>query len=175
MSNHPTEDRVAAALAAATQPEDETPWAKLTTPLPMTHAEVSTVLYRAEHLEEFAVGPHMDGPTLRAEASRARIIQDLARRDSYMAAFSAALELAATLPVLPAATNIHNATWHSEVYLTLRYHDDAEAVRKVAAHLGLSVTEKPEGQCVHLVATGTAENGVRFEAYTLIDAPAVAE
>ncbi|WP_433406911.1 hypothetical protein [Streptomyces sp. CA-146814] len=175
MSDQLTEERITAALAAVAQPEGETPWAELATPLPLTHPDVCAVIYRAEHPDEFAGLPGPDGPTLQAEASRARIIRDLARRDSYRAAFEAALELAATVPVLPDATNVHNAVWHSEVYLTLRYHDDAEAVRRVAAHLCLEITERPEGECVHLVATGTADNGVRFEAYTLTDAPAVAE
>ncbi|QQZ54108.1 hypothetical protein IFE09_11120 [Streptomyces microflavus] len=172
MSVHLTEERVAAALGVLAQPEGETPWAELAAPLPLTHPDVCAVIYRAAHPQESD-----DVPTLQAEASRARIIRDMARRDSYMDAFSAAEELVATLPVLPAGTTIHNAVWHSEVYLSLRYHADADAVREVAAHLGLDVIEKPETQAkaVHVVAEGTSSNGVRFEAYTIIDAPAVEE
>ncbi|MFE1539447.1 hypothetical protein ACFW61_03170 [Streptomyces microflavus] len=175
MSTHLTQERIAAALAAATQPEGETPWAELTTEAPTTYPDVCALLFRAEHPEEFASCSGVDGPTLQAEASRARIIRDLARRDSYLAAMSAAEQLAATIPVLPDGFNIHNAAWHSEVYLTLRYHDDGDAVRTVADYLQIPVTEKPDVGSVHVVAEGTAGNGVRFEAYTLIDAPAVEE
>ncbi|MEU0002082.1 hypothetical protein ABZ069_34765 [Streptomyces microflavus] len=175
MSTHLTQERIAAALAAAAQPEGETPWAELTTEAPMTHLDVCALIFRAEHPESVS---DVDGPTLQAEGSRARIIRDLARRDSYLAAMSAAEQLAATIPVLPATISIHNAVWHSEVYLSLRYHgdgDDGDAVRTVASYLEIPVTEKPGVGSVHVVAEGTAENGVRFEAYTLVDAPRAVE
>ncbi|MFD8437410.1 hypothetical protein ACFV2I_20210 [Streptomyces microflavus] len=170
MSTHLTQERIAAALAAATQPEGETPWAELTTEAPTTYADVCLLIFRAKHPDS-----DVDGPTVQAEASRARIIRDLARRDSYLAAMSAAEQLAATIPVLPATINIHNASWHSEVYLSLRYHDDSDAVRTVASYLEIPVTERRDAGSVWLVAEGTADNGVRYEAYTLIDAPAVTE
>ncbi|MFD4745011.1 hypothetical protein ACFWOS_06080 [Streptomyces rubiginosohelvolus] len=175
MTIHLTEDRIAAALAAATQPEGETPWAELTTPPPMTHSDVSAVLYRAEHPEEFGTGPHEGGPTLRAEASRARIIQDLARRDSYLAALTAAKEMTATIPVLPVSVNINNAAWHNAVFLTFRFHRDADAVRQFADHLSVPVKETADADPengVHVSAEGVTDSGVQFEAYTLIDAPA---
>ncbi|MGA5472569.1 hypothetical protein ACPCUK_27820 [Streptomyces arboris] len=176
MSNHLTQHRIAAALAAATQSEGELPWALLMTKPPTTYADVRSVIYRAEHPEDIYGRPYTDEPTRQAEASRARIVQDLARRDGYLAALSAAEHILSRTPVLPVDVDVRLAEWDAGPHLVINFHKDPSAVHAFAAHFGTEVTEQPHSNGDIRVETfGVAENGVRFEAYTLTDAPAVAE
>ncbi len=177
MTNHLTENRIAAALAAATQPEGETPWRLLLTRPPMTHADVRQAIYRAEHPESSLNCSSVNMPTLQAEASRARIVQDLARRDGYLTALSAAEHMLSTAPVLPTRVSVELPPWaDGGPLISLSFHDSAAEVHAFAAHVGTEVTELPHLE--HDIRTqtiGTTETGLRFEAYTIVNAPAVAE
>ncbi|MFF7012263.1 hypothetical protein ACFY9Y_22305 [Streptomyces fimicarius] len=176
MSNHLTQPRIVAALAAATQPEGETPWRLLLTRPPMTHADVRQAIYRAEHPED-VFGFGVSRPTLQAEASRARIVQDLARRDGYLTALSAAEHMLSTAPVLPTRVSVELPPWgDGGPLISLSFHDSAAEVHAFAAHFGTDVTERPHLEHdIRIETLGTTEAGIRFEAYTIIDAPAVAE
>ncbi|MFF3034638.1 hypothetical protein ACFVS7_26965 [Streptomyces rubiginosohelvolus] len=175
MSIHLTEGRIAAALAAATQPEGETPWRLLLTRPPATQAAVRQAIYRAEHPEDL-FGFGVSRPTLQAEASRARIVQELARRDGYLAALSAAEQMLSTSPVLPTHVDVRLAPWDDGPYLVISFHKDPAAVHAFAAHFDTEVAELPHLETdIRIETNGTTESGIRFEAYTLVDAPAVAE
>ncbi len=171
MSNYLTQHRIAAALAAATQPEGETPWHLLLTKPPTTHAEVSSALAlrRMPDLWQFS---GKSEPTILAEASRAEIVHGLARRDGYLAALDAAAHIIKTTPVLPTHIDTRLSEWEAGPSLALTFHKDPAAVHRFAAHVGTEVSERPHGKgsiCVETI--GVTESGVRFEAYTLIDAP----
>ncbi|MYW99908.1 MULTISPECIES: hypothetical protein [unclassified Streptomyces] len=174
MSIHLTEDRIAAALAAASQPEGETPWHLLLTRPPMTHTDVRMAIARRRNpeLQELT---GKDERTIRAEASRAEIIQGLARRDGYLAAMAAAEHILSTTPVLPVDVDVRLAEWNNGPTLVIGFHKDPDQVRAFASHFGTEVAELPHGEGrVRIETTGTMA-GVRFEAYTLADAPAAAE
>ncbi|MET9096190.1 hypothetical protein ABZX72_29345 [Streptomyces cyaneofuscatus] len=176
MSAHLTQHRIAAALAAAIQPEGERPWTLLLTKPPRTHVDVRSVIYRAEHPEDVYFLPETDEPTRQAEASRARIVQDLARRDGYLAALSAAEHILSRTPVLPVRVDVSLAEWDNGPHITLTFHQDPAAVRRFAAHVGTEVTERPHSEkSVRTETFGATESGISFEAYTLTDAPAVTE
>ncbi|MFJ9979649.1 hypothetical protein [Streptomyces cyaneofuscatus] len=176
MSAHLTQHRIAAALAAATQPEGERPWTLLLTKAPTTHVDVRTVIYRAEHPEDVYFLPETDEPTRQAEASRARIVQDLARRDGYLAALAAAEHLLSTTPVLPVRVEVSLAEWDNGPSIILTFHKAPEAVRLFATHVGTEVAERPHGErSVRTETFGVTESGIPFEAYALTDAPAVTE
>ncbi|MER6598930.1 hypothetical protein [Streptomyces parvus] len=175
MSIHLTEDRIAAALAAATQPEGETPWHLLLTRPPMTHTDVRMAIARrrSRDLWEFS---GKDERTIRAEASRAEIIQGLARRDGYLAAMAGAEHILSTTPVLPVDVDVRLAEWDNGPHLVINFHKRPDQVRTFAAHFGTEVSERPHGEgSIRVETFGTTESGVRFEAYTLADVPAVAE
>ncbi|MEV6450960.1 hypothetical protein AB0M75_06595 [Streptomyces anulatus] len=174
MSNYLTEDRIAAALAAATQPEGETPWHLLLTRPPTTHADVRMAIARRRNpnLGELS---GKDERTIRAEASRAEIVQGLARRDGYLAATAAAEHILSTTPVLPVDVDVRLAEWNDGPVLVINFHQAPHQVREFASHFGTAVAELPHGEGrVRIETTGTVA-GVRFEAYTLADVPAVAE
>ncbi|MFJ8844302.1 hypothetical protein ACIRFF_15520 [Streptomyces cyaneofuscatus] len=175
MSTHLTQHRIAAALAAATQPEGERPWTLLLTKPPITHRDVQTVIYRAEHPEDFYGLSYTDEPTRRAEASRARIVQDLARRDGYLEALSAAETMLSTTPVLPVSVFVRLPPWSDGPIVTFNFHQSPDDVRAFAAHCGTEVTEGPHLKDDIRTETTGVTGGVRFEAYTLTDAPAVTE
>lgn len=170
---HLTQSRIAAALAAATQPEGERPWRLLLTKPPMTHIEVCSALLREAdpQLRQFA---GLDEATCRAEASRARIVQELARRDGYMAALAVTEQMLATTPVLPTHTDVALAPWNDGPLVRWMFHDDALAVAAFAEHFGVPVTERPhsaEGTTTYVSATGTVDD-VKFEGYALVNAEA---
>ncbi|MFJ8842986.1 hypothetical protein ACIRFF_08790 [Streptomyces cyaneofuscatus] len=176
MSNHLTQHRIAAALAAATQPEGERPWTLLLTKPPRTHFDVRSAIYRAEHPVDVYFLPETDGPTRQAEASRARIVQDLARRDGYLAALAAAEHLLSTTPVLPVRVDVSLAEWDSGPHIVFTFHRDPAAVSRFAAHVGTEVAVRPHAEkSVRTETFGVTESGIPFEAYTLADAPAVTE
>lgn len=165
-----TQSRIAAALAAATQPEGERPWRLLLTKPPMTYTDGRRWIVLEQHadLRRFA---GVDEPTCRAEASRARIIIDLARRDAYMAALAASEQMMSSTPVLPTATNVDMAPWDDGPTIRWCFHQDPGAVAALAAHFGVSVTERPhndEGTTTYVSTTG-AIDGIQFEAYALVD------
>lgn len=167
---HLTQSRIAAALAAATQPEGERPWTLLFTRPPMTYADSRRwiTLEQNPSLREFA---DIDERTCRAEASRARIITDLARRDAYMDALAASEQLMSTTPVLPTGTYVEMAAWDDGPLIRWNFHKSPAAVRAFAAHFDVAVAERPHddtGTSTYIAATGTV-NGVQFEAYTLVD------
>ncbi|CAO0828618.1 hypothetical protein SMICM17S_07429 [Streptomyces microflavus] len=175
MSTHLTQERIAAALAAATQPEGDMPWAELTTEPPTTYPDVRAAITLAG-MPDIWRFESKGGPTILAEASRAEIIQELARRDGYLAALSAAEHILSTTPVLPTNLDVRLAPWNARPYLAINFHKDPAAVHAFAAHFDTEVTERPHGESsVHIETTGTTETDVRFEAYTLIDAPAVTD
>ncbi|MBK3561011.1 hypothetical protein JHN55_31665 [Streptomyces sp. MBT56] len=175
MSNHLTQPRIAAVLAVTTQPEGETPWRLLLTKPPMTHPEVRAAIYRAEHPED---SPFSDvsRPTLQAEASRARIVQDLARRDGYLTALSVSEHMLSASPVLPTRVSIELAPWaEGGPLVEFSFHDSAAEVHAFATHFGTEVTELPHLGTDLRIETVGANDGVRFVAFTLVDGPAVAE
>ncbi|MEU6614441.1 hypothetical protein [Streptomyces parvus] len=176
MSNHLTQPRIAAALAAATQPDGETPWHLLLTRPPTTHTDVRQAIYRAEHPEDL-FGFDVSRPTLQAEASRARIVQELARRDGYLSAMSAAEHMLSTSPVLPTRLTVELSPWaEGGPVISFSFHNSAAELHAFAAHFGTEVTETPHPNGdIRIETSGTTESGVRFEAYTLADAPAAAE
>ncbi|MEU2764298.1 hypothetical protein [Streptomyces sp. NPDC007094] len=175
MSNHLTEDRIAAALAAAHQPEGETPWQLLLTRPPVTHADVRQAICRARN-PEFWEFTGKTEPTIRAEASRAEVVQELARRDGYLTALAAAEHILSTTPVLPVHIDVRLAEWNDGPTLVMTFHQRVDQVHAFAAHVGTEVSEQPHGEgSIRVETVGTTESGVRFEAYTLIDAPAVSE
>ncbi|MEU4920223.1 hypothetical protein AB0G29_12790 [Streptomyces parvus] len=176
MSNHLTQPRIAAALAAATQPDGETPWHLLLTRPPTTHADVRMAIHRAEHPEVSLDFFGASTPTLQAEGSRARIVQELARRDGYLQALAAAEHIMSTTPVLPVDIDVRLAEWDNGPHLVINFHKRPDQVRTFAAHFGTEVSERPHGEgSIRVETFGTTESGVRFEAYTLVDAPAAAE
>ncbi|WP_335936665.1 hypothetical protein [Streptomyces sp. PTD5-9] len=168
-----TQSRIAAALAAATQPAGERPWALLLTKPPATYTEARQriALGRNPGSRELA---GIDEPTARAEASRARIINDLARRDAYMAALSVSEQMVSTTPVLPTSVVVEMAEWHDGPLITWFFSRDAAAVRSFAAHVAAPVTEAPngDGSARTYVSAIGAVNGVRVVAYTLVDTAA---
>ncbi|WP_069737446.1 hypothetical protein [Streptomyces sp. EN27] len=175
MSNHLTQTRIAAALAASPQPEGETPWHLLLTKPPTTHRAVQSafLLERNEDLRSFS---GKSEATARAEASRARIVQELARRDGYLDALSAAEHMLSTTPALPTHVDVRLAPWDDGPTLVFSFHKEPAAVHAFAAHFGTQVTEHPHlKDDVRVETGGTTESGIRFEAYTLVDGPAVAE
>ncbi|MFD5903620.1 hypothetical protein ACFWHG_19275 [Streptomyces microflavus] len=175
MSNHLTQHRIAAALAAVTQPEGERPWTLLLTKPPLTHADARMAIHRRRSPDSWPLF-RTDEATVLAEASRAEIIQELARRDGYLAALSAAEHILSTTPVLPTDVDVRLAPWDAGPHLVINFHKDPAAVHAFAAHFGTEVSEVPHSEgSVRIETTGITETGVRFEAYTLIDAPAVAE
>lgn len=166
-----TQSRIAAALATATQSEGERPWRLLLTKAPMTYTDSRhwLVLEQNADLRQFA---GVDEPTCRAEASRARIVIDLARRDAYMAALAASEQMMSSTPVLPTTTNVDMAPWCDGPTIRWSFHRDRTAVATLAAHFGVSVTERPhddEGTTTYVSTTG-AIDGVQFEAYALVEA-----
>ncbi|THA78381.1 hypothetical protein E6R60_05710 [Streptomyces sp. A0642] len=168
---HLTHSRIAAALAAATQPEGERPWRLLLTKAPMTYADTRrwVVLEQNADLRQLA---GIDEATCRAEASRARIINDLARRDAYMHALSVSEQLMSSTPVLPTAMRVDMAPWNDGPTILWSFHRDRDAVASFAAHFGISVTERPhddEGTSTYVSTTGVID-GVQVEAYALVDA-----
>ncbi|MFC9247789.1 hypothetical protein ACFT7S_28385 [Streptomyces sp. NPDC057136] len=168
---HLTHSRITAALAAATQPEGERPWTLLLTRPPMTYTDSYRwrVLEQNPDLREFA---GIDEPTCRAEASRARIVTELARRDAYMDALATSEQMMSTTPALPIHTTIRLAEWHEGPLICWVFHQSPEAVHEFAAHFGGTVTEGRNGDespFIRVGATGTV-NGIQFEAYTLVDA-----
>ena len=170
---HLTQSRIAAALAAATQSEGERPWHLLLTKAPMTYAAVRSAITLEQNpdLRQFS---GMDEATCRAEASRALIVQELARRDGYMAALSACEQMMSTTPVLPTATQIRLAPWDDGPLISWTFHRDAAAVAAVAEHFGVPVSEEPHNDAgtITCVSAAGAVSGVRFEAYAIIDAVA---
>lgn len=167
---HLTESRIAAALAAATQPEGERPWRLLLTKPPMTYAEVQSRIACAED-PTFTRFSGMDEATRRAEASRARVISDLARRDAYMAALSVSEQMVSTTPVLPTAITIRMPEWaRTGPSIEWSFHRDAAAIVAFAEHFGVPVVASPHGDeaTTRIFATGHTD-GVLFEAYTLVD------
>ncbi|MEV7712323.1 hypothetical protein [Streptomyces sp. NPDC088270] len=137
----------------------------------MTYAESRRwiALEQNPDLRKFA---GIDEPTARAEASRARIVNELARRDAYMAALSASEQMMSASPVLPASAVIEMAEWSDGPLIRWTFHQDAASVRKFAAHFAVPVTEGPNGDgsvYTYVSATGVVD-GIQFEAYTLIDA-----
>lgn len=170
---HLTQSRIAAALAAAEQAEGERPWHLLLTKAPMTYDESRRWIVLEQHpnLRAFS---DVDEPTCRAEASRARIILELARRDGYMDALAATEHMMSTTPVLPTATHVELAPWSDGPLVRWTFHRDPAAVAVFAAHFGLPVTERPhdpEGTSICTSAEGLV-SGVRVEAYALVDVPA---
>ncbi|MFE1731625.1 hypothetical protein ACFW6X_15900 [Streptomyces bacillaris] len=171
MSNHLTQHRIAAALAAATQPEGETPWHLLLTKPPTTHADVRMAIARRRD-QDLRYLSDKDEPTILAEASRAEIIQDLARRDGYLTALAAAEHILSTTPVLPTNVDVRLAEWDSGPHLVINFHKDPAAVRQFAAHFNTGVSERAHADgAVRVETIGVTDSGVRFEAYTLTDAP----
>ncbi|MFJ3282487.1 hypothetical protein [Streptomyces halstedii] len=169
---HLTQSRIAAALAAAPQPEGERPWHLLLTKPPTTYREtrMRISLARPDNREFCDV----DEPTALAEASRARIIHEMARRDGYMDALAVTEQMMSTTPALPTRASIDLAPWTDGPAVEWSFHKDPAAVRQFAAHFGLLVTEHPHTSaatttCVS--ATGTV-SGVRVNAYTLVATPA---
>lgn len=170
---HLTQSRIAAALAAAEQAEGEHPWHLLLTKPPMTYTEYRQciVLEQNPDLRGFA---GIDEATCSAEASRARIVQELARRDGYADALAVTEQLLSTSPVLPVSTEIRLAPWDDAPLICWGFHRDSATVHKFGAYFGLPVTERPhntEGTSVYTSAEGLV-SGVRVEAYALVDVPA---
>ncbi|MFI2358190.1 hypothetical protein OG582_11755 [Streptomyces anulatus] len=175
MSNHLTEERIAAALAAATQPEGETPWRLLLTKPPTTYVNVRSALTLAGMPDLWPFSGKGER-TILAEASRAEVVHGLARRDGYLQALAAAEHMLSTAPVLPTNVDVRLAHWDDGPCLVFSYHKDPAAVREFAAHFGTEVAEHPHLEDgIRIETAGTTESGVRFEAYTLVDRPAVAE
>ncbi|MFD6587305.1 hypothetical protein ACFWED_10530 [Streptomyces anulatus] len=175
MSNYLTEDRIAAALAAATQPKGETPWRLLLTKPPTTYADVRSALTLARMPDAWRFSGK-DERTILAEASRAEVVHGLARRDGYLQALAAAEHIMSTTPVLPVDIDVRLAEWDNGPHLVLTFHKRPDQVRTFAAHFGTDVNEHPHGEgSIRVDTFGTTESGVRFEAYTLVDGPAVAE
>ncbi|MFC8859292.1 hypothetical protein [[Kitasatospora] papulosa] len=170
MQQHLTQSRIAAALAAAEQPVGERPWRLLLTKPPTTYSAVRRAFALEDNpgLRQLA---GMDEATCRAEASRARIVQELGRRDGYMAALAVTEQMMSTTPVLPNFTRIGLAPWADGPLLTWSFHRDALAVAAFAEHFGVPVTERPhddEGATTYVSATG-AVDCVQFEAYALVN------
>ncbi|MFE2021342.1 hypothetical protein ACFW9O_25170 [Streptomyces sp. NPDC059499] len=167
---HLTHSRIAAALAAAEQPEGELPWRLLLTKPPTTYRETRMrIALEQPDVRKFS---GVDEPTALAEVSRARIIHEMARRDGYMAALSATEQLMSTTPALPTDTCIDVAPWSDGPQIRWTFHQDPAAVAAFAAHFGIPVTERPhgdEGTTTYVSANG-AIDGVRFEAYALAHA-----
>ncbi|MGW1183000.1 hypothetical protein ACWD7Y_05130 [Streptomyces drozdowiczii] len=167
---HLTQSRIAAALAAATQPEGERPWRLLLTKAPTTYAEVRSRIACAED-PIFSRFTDVDAATRRAEASRARVVNELARRDAYMAALSASEQMLSTTPALPRSIEI--AVRESDgPEIRLFFHQDPAGLAAFAAHFDVPVSPEPhdtEGKKIYLSATGTSF-GVSFEAWALVDA-----
>ncbi|WP_329615047.1 hypothetical protein OG244_19600 [Streptomyces brevispora] len=167
-----TQSRIAAALAAAQQPEGERPWRLLLTKAPTTYAEVQSRIMCAED-PTFTRFSDADEATLHAEASRARVINDLARRDAYTAALSASEQMISTTPVMPTTIMIRMPEWaRTGPSIQWCFHRDATAVHAFAQHFGVPVVASPhgdEGTTTHVSAVG-AVDGIQFEAYTLVDA-----
>lgn len=169
---HLTDSRIAAALAAATQPEDERPWRLLLTKPPRTYAEVQSRIMCAQD-PTFTRFAGVDEATRRAEASRARIINDLARRDAYMAALSVSEQMISTAPVLPTTIMIRMPEWAGNgPTIEWVYHRDADAVNAFAQHFAAPAVASPHGDdtTTRVFATGHSPDGIQFEAYTLVDA-----
>lgn len=170
---HLTQSRIAAALAAAEQAEGERPWHLLLTKPPLTYTEYRQCIALEQNpdLLEFA---GIDEATCRAEASRARVILELARRDGYMDALSVSEQMMSTTPVLPTEMTVVLAPWSGGPTIRWMFHEDPAAVAAVGAHFGLPVTERPnrpKGTLTHVSATGTV-SGVQVEAWALVDVPA---
>ncbi|MFD7429016.1 hypothetical protein ACFV6Z_18515 [Streptomyces sp. NPDC059818] len=164
-----TQTRIAAALAAAQQPEGERPWRLLLTKAPTTHHEsrMRIALERPSTRELSGI----DEATARAEASRARIIHEMARRDGYMVALSVCEQMMSTTPALPAGAEIRLSPWSDGPLICWRFHKDAAAVAAVADRFGMPVTERPhgdDGTTTYVLAVG-AVDGIQFEAYALVD------
>ncbi|WP_274031447.1 hypothetical protein [Streptomyces sp. MMBL 11-1] len=175
MSNYLTEDRIAAALATATQPEGETPWRLLLTKPPTTYADVRSALTLARMPDVWRFSGK-DERTILAEASRAEVVHGLARRDGYLQALAAAEHMLSTAPVLPTHMDVRLAPWDDGPCLVFSFHKEPAAVHEFAAHFGTQVTEHPHLEVdIRVETVGITESGVRFEAYTLVDGPAVAE
>ncbi|MFJ2701846.1 hypothetical protein ACIO3R_01440 [Streptomyces sp. NPDC087428] len=171
---HLTQSRIAAALAAAQQPEGERPWRLLLTKAPTTYTGVRSALAleRNPGLRQLA---DMDEATCRAEASRARVVQELARQDGYLAALSVCEQMMSAAPVLPVKARIPLSPWSDGPLIYWRFHHDAAAVAAVADRFGMPVTERPhgdDGTTTYVSAVG-AVDGIQFEAYTLIDTSSV--
>ncbi|MEV3995772.1 hypothetical protein AB0K62_08780 [Streptomyces halstedii] len=169
---HLTQSRIAAALAAVPQPEGERPWHLLLTKPPTTYHETRMrIALEDPGTRKFS---DVDEPTALAEASRARIIHEMARRDGYMDALAVTEQMMNTTPALPSDTFINLAPWADGPEIRWAFHRDAAAVRVFAAHFGLPVTERPHtsaGTTTYVSATGTV-SGVQIDAYALIDTPA---
>lgn len=166
---HLTQSRIAAALAAATQPKGERPWRLLLTKAPMTYTGVRSALVLEQNPDLRRLSG-LDEATCNAEASRARIVQELARRDGYMAALAATEQMMSTTPVLPTDTSIELAPWSDGPQIRWTFHKDAPAVAAFAEHFAIPVTERPHndaGTTTYVSAVG-AVNGVQVEAYALV-------
>lgn len=166
---HLTQSRIAAALAAATQPEGERPWRLLLTKPPMTYRETRMRIALERPADRELSG--VDEATARAEVSRARIIHEMARRDGYMAALSVCGQMMSVTPALPTETGIRLSPWSDGPLICWNFYKDAAAMASFGAHFGVPVTERPhgdEGTSTHVSAVGTM-NGIQFEAYTLVD------
>ncbi|WP_236241120.1 hypothetical protein [Streptomyces sp. CC228A] len=92
----------------------------------------------------------------------------------YMAALSAAEHVLSSSPVLPASVSVERASWAESPIVRVYFHYDPEAVRVFAERFGCAVSVEERGRSVYTAATGVV-CGVRFEAWALTPAEAVAE